>query len=125
MDEIRKQFGKQMRQARKEHGWTQEELGERFGCSQRTISDIERGVTAINAADVPRLACILGKDILYFYPASAEWLDPNLLPIEDAELLYAIRYLSHPIKEQAAQFIRALGKQEEMRKKKEESTTPD
>jgi len=120
MDEIKRQFGKRVRQARKEKGWIQKELGEHFGCSQRTISDIERGVTTINALDVPRLARILDKTILYFYPTLAEQLDPSLATAEDAELLYAIRHLSHPVREEAARFIRALGKQEEMRRKEGE-----
>lgn len=58
---------KRIRQARDEAGLTQRELAQQFGCSQVTMSDIERGVTRVNAADLPRLASILGKSVLYFF----------------------------------------------------------
>jgi len=45
MDEIKKLFGEKVRKARKELGWSQADLAERFGCNQKTISNIERGVT--------------------------------------------------------------------------------
>jgi transcriptional regulator with XRE-family HTH domain len=41
---------------RKERGWTQEELAERVGITQRLVSDYERGRLRLNADIVVRLA---------------------------------------------------------------------
>lgn len=59
---------KRIRQAREEANLSQRELAERFGCSQVTMSDIERGVTRVSAGDLVRLSTVLGKSVLYLLP---------------------------------------------------------
>lgn len=69
MDKSENAFGRRVREARESLRWSQRDLAERFGCDQKTISNIERGKTTVGVDDLPRLARILGKDVLYFYPA--------------------------------------------------------
>ncbi len=59
-----------LKQAREDVGLSQYELAERFGSTQSSISGIERGRVEVSAADLARLAGILGKPITYFYRAS-------------------------------------------------------
>lgn len=61
-----------LRQAREDAQLSQAEVGERFGATQVTISDLERGRTRANAADLFRLAGVLGKPVTYFLPIEEE-----------------------------------------------------
>ena len=72
--ESKQLLGKRIRQAREELGLSQEALGERLGCSQRTVSNIETGAVGVGVADLPHLARILQKNVFYFFPAQAEQL---------------------------------------------------
>lgn len=59
--------GQRIRQCRREHGWTQAQLGEMFEeRSHGAISNIERGRTRLDLVDLHRLATIFG--------ISASWL---------------------------------------------------
>lgn len=63
----RKRIGLKIRQAREELGLTQKEVAKGFGCSQANMSDYERGMIGVDAADLARLAAILQKPLSYFY----------------------------------------------------------
>jgi transcriptional regulator with XRE-family HTH domain len=52
--------------AREESGLSQEELGKMFGCSDVTISRIERGLVGIDIPGLERLASILNKPLSWF-----------------------------------------------------------
>ena len=62
----KKAIGKKIRGARRRKGWTQQELGDRFGCSQSNVSDMERGDISLDLAALGRLAEILDEGIFYF-----------------------------------------------------------
>jgi transcriptional regulator with XRE-family HTH domain len=68
----KKRLGERIRRARIDANLKQSELAERVGVTQAVISNIETGVSTIDAPDLPRWAALLGKPILYFY------LDENL-----------------------------------------------
>lgn len=60
-------IGARIRAARQAKGWSQEELGRRFGVSHAAISDLERGVTQkIDINDLERLARLLDQPLNYF-----------------------------------------------------------
>ena len=48
--------GERIRVLRKEHGYTQWELGQMVGCSKQIISNIERGRTEVSAEMAARFA---------------------------------------------------------------------
>lgn len=58
--------GRRIREAREAKGWTQQQLGQRYGVSHAAISDIERGVTKLGVAELQRLARLLEKDLAFF-----------------------------------------------------------
>jgi len=55
-----------IKQARLDAGMSQRELGKLYGCSDVTISEIERGISNIDVASLERLAGILGKPLDWF-----------------------------------------------------------
>lgn len=56
-------MGSIVRELRQARGWTQQELAERVGMSQRWVSDVESGRTRMPHLDkVRRLADVLGTD---------------------------------------------------------------
>ncbi len=63
----KKQFGERVRRARCDANLTQAMLAQRLGISQGVISNVETGVSAIDAPDVPEWAAALEKPILYFF----------------------------------------------------------
>lgn len=63
----KKSVGARIREAREAKGWSQEELGQRYGVSHAAISDLERGVTQkIDIDDLERLARLLDRPLNYF-----------------------------------------------------------
>lgn len=64
-------FGKRIKEARKEAGLTQEQLGLKCGWSsgnpQSRIGNYEKDVRAPSAADLALIADAVDKNILYFY----------------------------------------------------------
>lgn len=62
------QIGQKIRLAREEAGLSQEEVGNRLGCSGVTISTWEMGKRRISLEDLHRLAKVLGKPLAFFFP---------------------------------------------------------
>lgn len=71
MEEIRKQLGKKIREAREEKGLTQKELGKAIGYSSMAISHFERGIRELKLSGLQRLSKILEKELAYFFPSRA------------------------------------------------------
>lgn len=61
---MRDSLAARLKSARKERGWSQEELAERSGVSQSNISKIERGTTQ-SPEGLVELAAALGRDPLW------------------------------------------------------------
>lgn len=60
MDEAEQHcFGDVIREARKKHGWSQAELGEKSGLSHPTIARIE-GNNDVTTATIAKIAQVLG-----------------------------------------------------------------
>ncbi|MGI5916792.1 MAG: helix-turn-helix domain-containing protein [Anaerolineae bacterium] len=68
MIDVESEIRGRIRKAREEAGLSQRQVAEALGVAQVTISDLERGRTRVSAADLARLATILGKGVGYFYP---------------------------------------------------------
>lgn len=62
------QIGQKVRLAREEAGLSQEELGNRLGCSGVTISSWETGKRRISLEDLHSVARVLGKPFAFFFP---------------------------------------------------------
>lgn len=69
-DDLKKKLGDRIRLARHDAHLTQGELAEILGTSQGVISNVETGVSTIDAPDLPRWAAALKKPIMYFYGES-------------------------------------------------------
>ncbi|MBY9068241.1 helix-turn-helix transcriptional regulator [Hyphomonas sp. WL0036] len=54
--DIRKKFGKRLRQLREERGWSQEEFADRAGLHRTYVSAVERGVRNPTLSVLSRLA---------------------------------------------------------------------
>ena len=61
--EIRKKFGKRLRQLREERGWSQEEFADRAGLHRTYVSAVERGVRNPTLSVIERLAKALGVSL--------------------------------------------------------------
>ena len=70
--DLKKQLGARVRKARREADLKQEELAEKLATSQAVISNVENGVSTIDAPDFPKWARALGKPIMYFYEDEAQ-----------------------------------------------------
>jgi transcriptional regulator with XRE-family HTH domain len=62
MDRAVERFGKNVRAARTEKGWTQEQLAHESGLAVVQISRIERGVREVRLTTLLRLITALGTD---------------------------------------------------------------
>ena len=67
MDERKKRLGERIRKARRDANLTQGELADKLRVSQGVISNVETGVSTIDAPDLPVWAEVLNKPIMYFY----------------------------------------------------------
>lgn len=85
MDNIAKEIGHKLKQARQEAGYTQDEMADLLGLSQVGYSAFERGRTLISIEYLLQLPRILDRPITYFLPDSAvspaEKRDPALDPL--------------------------------------------
>ncbi len=77
-DDRKKRLGERIRKARRDANLTQGELADKLGISQGVISNVETGVSTIDAPDLPVWAEVLNKPIMYFY------VDEDLNPQERA-----------------------------------------
>jgi transcriptional regulator with XRE-family HTH domain len=91
-----------IRQAREEADLSQYDLADRFGTTQSSISGIERGRVSISAADLYRMAEILGKPITYFFPPK-EPADKQL----EEQLLFMFRAMPADAQQGIAAMITA------------------
>jgi len=53
---INEKFGQRIKELRKEHDWTQEELGFKAGLDWRYVGDIERGESSPTLETIKKLA---------------------------------------------------------------------
>ncbi len=67
MDKVAKDLGKRIKFARQELEWSQQELADKMGVSQRTVSRWEVGTAIVSPSTLVRLAELLEKDITYFF----------------------------------------------------------
>jgi transcriptional regulator with XRE-family HTH domain len=65
--EGKKKLGERVRRARLDADMKQSDLAEKLGISLGVISNVETGVSTIDAPDLPRWAEALGKPIMFFY----------------------------------------------------------
>ncbi|QPC83674.1 helix-turn-helix transcriptional regulator [Phototrophicus methaneseepsis] len=65
--DLKKQLGVRIRKVRRAADLKQEGLAEKLSTSQAVISNVENGVSMIDAPDLPKWARALGKPIMYFY----------------------------------------------------------
>jgi transcriptional regulator with XRE-family HTH domain len=72
MSELRIQFGRRLRQLRRERDITQEKLAESTGISIDMLSNIERGVNAPSFETMERLSKALGVHVREFFESSSE-----------------------------------------------------
>ncbi|MBL8163455.1 MAG: helix-turn-helix transcriptional regulator [Anaerolineae bacterium] len=63
----KKKLGERVRRARLDADLKQADLAEKLGISQGVISNVETGVSTIDAPDLPRWAAALGKPIMFFF----------------------------------------------------------
>lgn len=61
--DIRKKFGKRLRQLREERGWSQEEFADRAGLHRTYVSAVERGVRNPTLSVLERIAKALGVSL--------------------------------------------------------------
>ncbi|WP_352403051.1 helix-turn-helix transcriptional regulator [Pyramidobacter sp.] len=73
-------IGTLIKQKRREHGVSQNELAERSGMSRSTIINFEAGKRSPRVDDLQNIALALGEDELYFFT-----LNPPLPPTAAGE----------------------------------------
>jgi transcriptional regulator with XRE-family HTH domain len=61
-DQILRDVGRRVAELRREHGWTQEQLGERGGVSRHYIQGVEVGRENLTLRNLSRIASLLGVD---------------------------------------------------------------
>lgn len=61
--DIRKKFGKRLRQLREERGWSQEEFADRAGLHRTYVSAVERGVRNPTLSVLERIAKAMGVSL--------------------------------------------------------------
>jgi transcriptional regulator with XRE-family HTH domain len=66
-DALDRHIGVRLRARRREHGLSQQYLGERVGVSFQQIQKYERGANRISAATLYTLASALGAPLSYFF----------------------------------------------------------
>lgn len=72
MSELRAQFGRRLRQLRRQKDLTQEQLAEAAGISVDMLSNIERGVNAPSFETLEKLAKVLGVHVKELFDGVGE-----------------------------------------------------
>lgn len=102
--DARKAFGQKLRYLRKERSLSQEDLGDRAGCSTRAISNLERGLSGPGFEMLEKLAEALGIPMRTFF----DWPEDGERGDMLAALQEAARALSDEDLHVALQQVRAL-----------------
>ena len=99
-DDGKKKLGERIRRARMDSGITQKMLAETLGMSQGVISNVENGVSTIDAPELPTWAAALNKPIMFFF------LDEPLPPEERAAAILDL--LSNKQRERVLEMLEYL-----------------
>lgn len=83
-------MGELIRQARTDAGLSQQELAEKIGRRQTTLSDMERGRIEVDTSTLAMLGDVLRKPLYYFFPPSMyqPLTKDDLDPLEEEALLH-------------------------------------
>jgi transcriptional regulator with XRE-family HTH domain len=73
--------GRVVRQARLQHGWTQEELGRRVGLKKSSIAAFEAGVGVANFRRILHLLVVLGVSFQDLLPPQAPQLPTEIVEL--------------------------------------------
>ena len=68
---ILRKFGRRVRDARNDHGWTQEDLADEAGLNRTYVGGIERGERNLALLNVNKLALALNENFDGFLPCHA------------------------------------------------------
>ena len=85
---VRKFLGQRLRALRKQHGFSQERLGERAGLSGKFIGEVERGEKSISVDSLYHLAVALDIPLRELTDVRGD--RPAGVPSEDAERIFAL-----------------------------------
>jgi transcriptional regulator with XRE-family HTH domain len=85
---VRKFLGQRLRALRKQHGLSQERLGERSGLSGKFIGEVERGEKSISIDSLYRVSVALETPLRDLTDVRAD--KPSAVPSEDAEKIFAL-----------------------------------
>ncbi len=66
------EIGRKLQKAREEASLSQNELAQKIGCTQASLSNYELGKRRLYLADLQRIGEILGKPVSYFLEDSEE-----------------------------------------------------
>lgn len=85
---VRKFLGQRLRALRKQHGLSQERLGERAGLSGKFIGEVERGEKSISVDSLYHVSVALDIPMRELTDVRAE--KPAAVTSEDAEKIFAL-----------------------------------
>jgi XRE family transcriptional regulator, regulator of sulfur utilization len=85
---VRKFLGQRLRALRKQHGLSQEKLGERSGLSGKFIGEVERGEKSISIDSLYHVSVALDIPMRELTDVRAD--KPAAVPTEDAEKIFAL-----------------------------------
>ena len=83
----RRLIGRRVAAGRALRALSQTQLGETSGLSRQAISELEQGIRAIRAEELPRLARALGQPISWFFEDVATGLKLNRRKVHPVETL--------------------------------------
>ena len=76
-EHLRHDFGRRLRQLRRDNNWTLAEVSDRSGLAISTISKAERGVIALTYDRLAQLADGVGVDLAAFFATRGESFEPG------------------------------------------------
>jgi XRE family transcriptional regulator, regulator of sulfur utilization len=85
---VRRFLGQRLRALRKQHGLSQERLGERAGLSGKFIGEVERGEKSISIDSLYHVAVALEIPLRELTDVRAD--KPAAVPTEEAEKIFAL-----------------------------------
>jgi transcriptional regulator with XRE-family HTH domain len=104
-------LGEQIKKARIEQGYSQEELAQYAYVRRATISDIENGKGQVNADLLALFGHVLDKPLGYFYPwyAYKELKQEDLTPLENELILNFQKIMGENLQKLAVDLVRVFG----------------